>query len=243
VSEPRPASGPERGEREAARGRQSHVRHELRAPLAVMYPLLSLLRDETAGPLTATQREYLEMMERNVARVHALVVSCAESGWLDCAAAPLEPAAVLLREVAEEVVSRLKAEDGAQDLRVVADGPDALAWADREHVRCIVRNLVDNAVRYAPARAVTVEVRGGADRAVAILAVRDEGPGLGAEDVRQAFDFGFRGAAAREAGVPGLGAGLWTCRRLAELNGGIIELDSATGDGTTVTVTLPSTPG
>ena len=240
MSETRAATGPEPGEREAARERQSHVRHELRAPLAVMYPLLSLLRDEATGPLTATQRDYVDMMERNVGRMNALVTSAAESGWLDCGAAPVEPTAVSLRDVAEEVVSLLKAGDGLAHVQVVTAGPDAVAWADREHLRCIVRDLVDNAVRYAPGHAVTVEVRGSPDGASAVLAVRDEGPGLCAEDLRQAFGFGFRGEAASEADGAGLGAGLWTCRRLAGLNGGTVELDSSEGEGTTVTVTLPT---
>ena len=249
MSEPQPAresqrtSGPEPGESEAARERQSHVRHELRAPLAVLYPLISLLRTEAAGPLTATQREYVDMMERHVERLNALVASAAESGWLDCAAAPLEPGVVSLRDVAEEVVSRLKAGDGASHVRVVADGPEAPAWTDREQVGCILHDLLDNAARYASGCAVTVEVGGSAGAAVAVLTVRDQGPGMCAEDVRQAFDFGFRGEAAREAGVAGLGAGLWTCRRLAELNRGTIELDSAEGRGTTVILTLPAARG
>ena len=64
-----------------------------------------------------------------------------------------------------------------------------------------------------------------------------------AEDVAQAFGFGFRGEAARESGAPGLGVGLWTCRRLAERNGGAVELRSTQGQGTVVTVTLPAPAG
>jgi signal transduction histidine kinase len=117
-----------------------------------------------------------------------------------------------------------------------------VAWADREDVRCVVHDLVDNAVRYAPGCAVTIEVRRAADGAAAVVAVRDEGRGMSAEDADEAFGFGYRGAAARETGAPGLGIGLWTCRRLAERNGGAIELGSAEGHGTIVTVTLPA-PG
>ena len=67
------------------------MRHELRAPLAVIYPLLSLLLDGGAGELSAQQRDYLEMLERNVVRIEALVTGVAESGWADCSAAPAEP--------------------------------------------------------------------------------------------------------------------------------------------------------
>ena len=57
------------GERDAARERQSYVRHELRAPLAVMFPALSMLLDGSAGDLSPKQREYLEILERNAARL------------------------------------------------------------------------------------------------------------------------------------------------------------------------------
>jgi len=87
---------PDHGEREAARERQSFVRHELRAPLAVMYPALSMLLDGSAGELTPKQRDYLEILERNAERLACLIAGATESGWLDCAGAAVEPAAVPL---------------------------------------------------------------------------------------------------------------------------------------------------
>ena len=84
------------GERAAARERQSYVRHELRAPLAVMYPALSMLLDGSAGALTPKQREYLELLERNAERLERRLAGATESGWLDCASAAPEPAAVPL---------------------------------------------------------------------------------------------------------------------------------------------------
>ncbi len=139
---------------EAARERQSHVRHELRAPLAVMYPLLSLLLGGGAGELTPQQREYLEVLDRNVVRLEALITGVAASGWADCSAAPWTPAAVVLGEVADELVG-LRAVEGAQGppIRVEAATPPGLrAWADREDVRQILAGLVRNAVAYARRR-------------------------------------------------------------------------------------------
>ena len=62
-------TNPDPGEREAARERQSYVRHELRAPLAVMYPALSMLVNGGAGELTPRQREYLGILERSTERL------------------------------------------------------------------------------------------------------------------------------------------------------------------------------
>jgi signal transduction histidine kinase len=227
--------------RAAVLERQSWVRHELRTPLAVMYPVLSLLLDEGAGPLTETQRDYLVMLERNVKRLNALIGSAAESGWLDCAGHGLRPAAVPLADTAEDVVARLCGADPARTAVSVARGGDpAVAWADPEHVRCIVRNLVDNALRYGGA-SVQVSVAPG-DEGRVVLSVRDDGRGMDEAGAAAAFEFGVRGAAVAEAGEPGLGIGLWVCRALAGANGGYVELVTAPGAGTTVTVSLPAVP-
>jgi signal transduction histidine kinase len=228
--------------RAACLERQSYVRHELRAPLAVMYPLLALLLDEGADPLTETQRDYLAMLERNVRRLNALVGSATESGWLECAGSPPEPQTLNLAATAEGVVARMCGEERESTaVPVVRDGEPPAAWADPEHVRCIVRNLVDNALRYSGAAA-EVRVAATAGGGVA-LCVRDRGRGMDRTDAAAAFDFGVRGVAAADTGEPGMGIGLWVCRRLAELNGGDVTLVSAPGVGTTVTVRLPAAPG
>src|SRR5664280_2810800 len=114
--------------RSAARERQSHVRHDLRSPLAVMYPLLSLLLGETAGELKPKQREYLETMERSVERLERLLVSAMESGWMDCSTAPAEPSAVSLHQVAEEAIAlALRDGPGDQEIRVSGEAPPARA--------------------------------------------------------------------------------------------------------------------
>ena len=248
--------------RSAARERQSHVRHDLRSPLAVMYPLLSLLLGESAGELTPKQREYLETMERNVERLERLVVSATESGWMDCSAAPAEPSAVSLHQVAEEAIA-LALRDGPCDreIRVHGDAPPALA--DREDVRLIVGALLRNVATHARAGgSVEITVSAGPARSggsggaagaggtgdpgvlgiggTATLIVSDDGPGMPADELERAGEFAFRGAAAVEARTPGLGIGLWVCRRLAERNGGGLDIGPAAAGGLAVTIALPA---
>ena len=225
----------------AARERQSHVRHELRGPLAVMYPLLSLLRDDDA--LTPRQRDHLEVLDRNVTRLEALITSAAESGWTDCSAAPPVPVVVALGDVAEQTVAMRRRGEAAGPRVDVSAGPrpGARAWADEDDVRQIVADLVANAAAYTPPTgAVTVRVAPGAAPATVELVVADDGPGVPPEELSRVFDFGFRGQRARDLGVPGLGAGLWVCRELARRNGGAIRLESPPGAGVTVTVVLPA---
>lgn len=232
-----------RPDAEEARERQSHVRHELRAPLAVIYPLLSLMLDGGAGELTAQQRQYLEVLDRNVSRLETLITGVAASGWADCSAAPRVPTTVILGDVAEELLA-LRGVERAQGppIRVEAcppPGPRALA--DHEDVRQILAGLVRNAVAYAPgAEIVTIRVRTGDEAGTVVLEVEDAGPGIPPEELGRVFEFGFRGELARDLKAPGLGAGLWVGRELARRNGGDLRLTSEPGAGVTATLTLPA---
>ena len=148
-----------------------------------------------------------------------------------------------LREVLDEFLTarRLGGQQGPRIEVERAPGPSAVAWADREQVRQIVVNLLGNAAQYAGGgAAIRVRLEASADQRTVSLAVADEGRGIAADELPHVFDFGFRGAAAREAALPGLGIGLWVCRELAGRCGGSIALCSEVGAGTTVTVTLPA---
>jgi signal transduction histidine kinase len=231
---------------DAARERQSHMRHDLRAPLAVIYPLLSLLLDEGADELTPQQRQYLEVLERNVVRLDALVTGVADSGWADCSAAPTLPAEVTLADVAQEIVilRRLDQQSGPPVLVEEGPSPSPRAWADRDDVRQIIASLVRNAVTYTPAAgSVTMRVRPGEGAGVVLVEVADTGPGMAPEELARAFDFGFRGELATRLRTPGLGAGLWICRELAARNAGGLTLASEPGAGLRATLTLPAHDG
>ena len=240
------AGGDTAHEAAASRERQSHVRHELRAPLAVIYPLLSLLLDGGAGELSPQQREYLEVLERNVVRMEALIAGVADSGWADCSPAPAVPGEVVLGEVAEEAIAFRTADDQDGPQIVVDAGPlpTPRAWADRDDVRQIVTDLVRNAAAFTPGDGcVTVRVTAGGDADTVTLEVADTGPGIPPEELDRAFDFGFRGELPRSLRAPGLGAGLWVCRELAARNGGSLSLWSEPGAGVRATLTLPAAEG
>jgi signal transduction histidine kinase len=228
-------------QRAAARERQSHVRHELRAPLAVIYPLLSLLLDE-GETLTQEQRGYLEVLERNVIRLDALITGVADSGWSDCSQAPPAAGVVVLGDLLEEIAAMRPRglEEGREVVIDAGDPPTPRAWADKDDVRQILTGLLRNATTYAPLGGrVTVRVRRAGSAAVTVE-VEDTGPGLTSEELDQAFDFGFRGELARNTRIPGLGAGLWVCRELAARNAGDLSLSRRTDGGLRATLTLPA---
>jgi signal transduction histidine kinase len=207
-----------------------------------MYPALSVLFDESSGPLTGRQRECLEALQRSVERLEALIAATADSGWFEVCGAPCAPVAVALGEVVREVVA-LRESSGAPGPRVdVRSGPGlSPAYADREDVRQLLGDLIDNACRYTSAEGtITVHLAAGDEAGTVAVTVADDGCGVPARELPRVLEFGFRGAAAVEARQPGLGVGLWVAERLVARNGGRLALTSEPGAGTKATVVLPA---
>jgi two-component system sensor histidine kinase BaeS len=152
------------------------------------------------------------------------------------------PETVALGEVVREIVA-LRQASGAPGPRIdVRSGPGVSpAYADREDVRQILGDLIDNASRYTPAEgAVTVRPGAGDDAGTVAVTVADTGCGVPADELPRVLEFGYRGTAAVEAREPGLGVGLWVAERLLARNRGRLSLSSEPGAGTTVKVVLPA---
>ena len=222
-----------------ARERQSFVRHELRAPLAVMYPALELLLSGQAGPLTSKQREYLDALERSVRRLDGAIASASATGWFDCAAGPLSreelDAAALVREYA---AARQRLGERVPGLSIGAGLSPV--WTDRWRLLQVLDALVDNAATHAgPRAAVTLEVAA-ASAAVVEFTVRDDGPGIAGDELAGVTEFGHVGERGRDREHPGLGLGLWVAGELVAQIGGELSLASGPGGGLAVTISLPA---
>ncbi|MEW4527369.1 HAMP domain-containing sensor histidine kinase [Maioricimonas sp. JC845] len=116
---------------------------------------------------------------------------------------------------------------------------------NRTHLRQVVNNLVDNAVKYTlEGGRVDVELVHLTDDRAARLIVRDTGIGISDEDLPHVFERFFRAdrSRSREHGITGTGLGLSICQAVALAHGGTIVCDSRLDEGTTVTVILPLTP-
>lgn len=210
--------------------------HELKTPLTVMLANTQLMQrraaysEERAATILSEGRRLQRLLDdlRDVAH--------AASAPPALRPAPLDLPA-LVAEAAEQAIAALP----AHPVRVERPaGPLVGAW-DADRVRQVVQNLLSNAGKYAPEGSeirVRVEARGDG----ALVAVADRGPGIPPEELPRLFDRFYRTAAAAASGAPGLGLGLHICRLLVEAHGGRIWVESAPGEGTTVSFTLPFAP-
>jgi two-component system sensor histidine kinase KdpD len=127
---------------------------------------------------------------------------------------------------------------GQDEVRVDTTIPEFLPHirGDRERLRQVLANLVDNAVKYSPAGQV-VDVRATLRNGRVIVDVRDRGPGVSTED--QSLIFEKFGRAKTGKKLPGTGLGLFIARSIAEAHGGSLEVRGAPDGGAIFTLQLP----
>jgi len=226
---------------EAAQVRQrafvADASHDLQSPLAAQRTQLEVALAHPGGTdPAALGRDLLAstaQMEHLVRDL--LVLAAAEDGAAGPRAVPLDLEDVVLEEAA-------RARTGAAVAVDTSGVSAAPALADRDDVRRIVRNLLDNALAHARA---SVSVRVSADQEAARLDVVDDGPGIAAADRERIFDRFHRGDPARSRHTSGSGLGLAIARTLAERNGGTLVVGDADREpaGARFVLRLPSVGG
>ena len=213
--------------------------HELRTPLSAIIGFMDLLASEMAGPVLPLQRDYLSRVKaaaRHLVRIieEILTFSRVEAGKeplqlesLDCAA--------LMQDVKE--LFEPQAESKGLSLVLSLPGAPVTLWTDATKLRQILINVVGNALKFTDAGAVSIEVTADAER-VHFL-VRDTGPGIGAADLERIFDPFTQLDQTLTRIKGGTGLGLPVSRRLAQLLGGDLIVESIPYRGTLFTCWLP----
>src|SRR6185503_6389944 len=159
-------------------------------------------------------------------------ISEAESGTMELRREP-----VRLGDIVARAVDLYRDVAEARNVALAASVPeDVVVTADRPRLEQVAANLIDNAVKYTPPGGrVDVDVRRAGDRA--ILRVRDDGPGIPADELPRIFDRLFRGDTSRTE--RGLGLGLSLVKAIVEAHGGTVDVVSEPGQGSVFTVSLP----
>lgn len=204
--------------------------HELRTPLAA---LKTHAQVGLAATNDADRRRALENVSQGADRAARLVEQLLLLARMEPGLAAAQ--SVDLRALASLAVGDAASRGGAEADVGLVPGPAAVVRGDAVLLGVLLRNLIDNAVRYGGGKAdVAVREEAGA----AVLEVSDEGPGIPPELRARVFDRFYRGLG-HEA--PGSGLGLSIVARIAELHGGRIELTEGPGGrGLTVRVRLPA---
>ncbi len=215
------------------------VAHELRTPLAIIRARLEGIQDGVyqAGPDQVTLLlDETALLERLIEDLRLLAL--ADAGQLPLYPEPLDPAD-LLREAADSFTQQATAGKVTLQVDLPATLPEISA--DPQRLAQVLGNLVSNALRYTPPGG-TVVLRAWVEPAstptALHIAVTDTGQGIAPADLPHIFDRFWRADRARVR-TGGTGLGLAIARRIVEAHGGLIQVMSTPGQGTTITFSIP----
>lgn len=213
----------------------SDLTHELRTPLTVLEGYLEGLADTTVAP----SEEVYHLLAKESRRIRRLVddlqeLSKMEAGYLPIDAKPLD-----LPPLLSDLVQRFSEQlSEAVTLSLsLEETPLPPVLADPARVEQILVNLIGNAIRYTPAGHITVRAWTAGN--YGCIAVEDTGVGIAEEDLPHVFERFWRADRSRDRHSGGTGIGLAISKRLVELQGGHIEVESQVGEGSVFRFCLP----
>ena len=229
----------------AALGRQrgfvADASHELRTPLAVLGAELEL-----AGRPGRSREDLAEAVasaDDEVARLTRLTNDLLMLARSDEGSLPVRPTATRVRELLEHSAERVAGRPAAAGVSCAVDAPAGLvAQLDQDRVRQAVANLIDNALRFAPA-GTQISISGRVSGTGLVIEVADAGPGFPADFLPHAFERFRRPDAERAPSAGGAGLGLAIVAAVAAAHGGYASARNAPGGGAVMSLGLPRALG
>ena len=225
----------------------STASHEMRTPVASIEGYLGLALNPQTAQIDTKARDFIMKAHESAQHLGRLFqdlldVSKAEDGRLSN-----NPKVVDVMAYTRDILQGLQEKASAKGLRLIFKpipddkerhlSPVYNVNLDNDHIREVINNLTENAIKYTPQGEVVVDVTGSDDKVV--ISVKDTGIGIPAEDMSHLFQKFYRVENVDTRQIGGTGLGLYLCRRLAEAMGGRIWAESEYKKGSTFYVELP----
>ncbi len=217
------------------------ISHELRTPLTSIKGFTTTLLAEDVVWDPEEQRDFIQTIEQEANRLQELIDHLLDLSRLDAGMLPIALETHTLQEIILDVMPQFQAmtQKHSLSLRLPANLPPISA--DAKRLAQVLVNLVRNASTYAPEETeiiLTARPHGGFVQ----VSVIDQGPGIPAADRKRVFQAFSRGVHEEEGAGKGAGLGLAICKGLVEAHGGRIWIKKQTGNGTTISFTIPLAP-
>jgi PAS domain S-box-containing protein len=220
----------------------ANMSHEFRTPLNAILGYTHMLLNNVTGPVTEPQRKSLTRIDSNSRHLLALINDILDITRIEAGRMPLNATSFGIGELFEEVQAELEPIIKRSNLSVTTRmrGTVPSIRSDRQKVKQIVLNLLSNALKFTPAGSVKMTASFDKRAKQVAISVKDTGVGIPFADQAKVFE-DFRQLDSSPArGYGGTGLGLSICRRLSQILGGSIDLESAPGKGSTFTLHLPA---
>ncbi len=212
--------------------------HELRTPLAAIKGYsTALLLEEVSWPENKI-REFLQLIDEECESLQTMISEILDSSMIDAGNFPIERQPVRLDRLAREVCNEASRRTDIHKLIVDIPAGFPIIDADPLRVKQVLRNIVDNAIKYSPEGGLIV-IRGEVRPADVVIHIADQGVGIAPEDLIPLFEKFFRVKSSIGYYVAGTGLGLPIARSIVEAHGGRIWAKSEIGEGTEISFSLP----
>ncbi|MCB8976766.1 MAG: GAF domain-containing protein [Ardenticatenaceae bacterium] len=218
----------------------SLVAHELRVPMTSIKGYTDLMNAGLAGPLSDQQKQFLEVIRRNLTRMSSLISDLSDINHIESGRMRFDLKPFDLREVVADVADSLRERITTREQTLHIDIEDELplVFADSTRIAQIISNLMSNANKYTPEGG-EITVRAWPNGRSAYVSIQDNGLGISEEDQQKLFTQFFRAEDKAVREQPGWGLGLSIVRRMVEAQDGEITFESKLGAGSTFTFTIP----
>ncbi|MGD8805851.1 MAG: ATP-binding protein [Chloroflexota bacterium] len=212
--------------------------HELRTPLAAIKGYATALMIEEVVWPEEKRQEFLRLIDQETDNLEGMISDMLDSSLIDVGQLEIQLQPLRLPRMAEEVAEEMLRHTEAHHFAVDFPPDFPIVDADPRRIRQVLRNIVDNAIKYAPNGGLIV-IRGEVRPADVVVSIADQGVGISSEDLIPLFDKYFRVKAPTGYHVPGTGLGLPVSRAIIEAHGGRIWAESTVGEGTTLYFSIP----
>jgi signal transduction histidine kinase len=212
----------------------SNVSHELRTPISSILTLSRLLLDRVDGPLNAEQEKQVLFIRKSGEALQELIDDLLDLAKIESGRVEVLPARFSVAGLFGVLRGMLRPLRGHEGVALVFEGAEGLPelFTDEGKLSQVLRNLVSNALKFTPRGEVRVSAALGPEDTV-VFSVRDTGIGISPEDQERIFEEFVQVKGPHQKGVKGTGLGLPLSRRLAELLGGSLTVESQPGQGST----------
>jgi signal transduction histidine kinase len=216
--------------------------HELRSPMTPMRAQLQMLTQGYFGKLNKKQRESLDIVLRNTERLDRILLDFLEISRIEAARLKFNFIKTSLAPHIQRLITEMRAFFPEKKISLVANiGRLPIMEVDPDRVMQVLRNLVNNAIKFSPEGSKIIIDAKAVDDAV-LISVKDQGIGISTQDQKKIFEPFFQVEKTLNRKYQGTGLGLAICRGIVESQHGSIWFESQLGEGTTFFFTIPFKP-
>ncbi|MDR1116998.1 MAG: HAMP domain-containing histidine kinase [Oscillospiraceae bacterium] len=214
----------------------SNVSHEIQSPLTSIGGFAKLLKNDSLSP--EQRKHYADIIETESNRLSSLSENLLKLSNLDNNKIPLNKADLKLDKQIESIVLTLEPQWSAKNINLEADIQKCAINGDRDLLSQVWINLLNNAIKFTPENGeITISLA--EENGDVIVKIIDTGLGIAPEDKAHIFERFYKADKSRDRSFGGNGLGLSIVKKIVELHGGSITVESEKGKGTTFSVILP----